>query len=148
MVALGTPHFSLSEFERRCRSFGRSIKPGLDFYVSTSRYIRDMPRESGWIAELEKSGATVIADTCTYYSPAVRRCRGRIMTNAAKWAYYAPGMLGVEVAFGSLAECVESAVRGRGMARSAAVDATVSHDTRAFSTKARPKAMSWLSTRP
>jgi hypothetical protein len=34
------------------------------------------------------------------------------MTNAAKWAYYAPGMLGVEVCFGSLAECAESAVRG------------------------------------
>jgi predicted aconitase len=34
------------------------------------------------------------------------------MTNAAKWAYYAPGMLGVEVALASLPECVESAVRG------------------------------------
>ena len=34
------------------------------------------------------------------------------MTNAAKWAYYAPGMLGVEVCFGSLRECAESAVRG------------------------------------
>jgi hypothetical protein len=34
------------------------------------------------------------------------------MTNAAKWAYYAPGMLGVEVAFGSLSECVVSAVKG------------------------------------
>jgi predicted aconitase len=27
--------------------------------------------------------------------------KGRVMTNAAKWAYYAPGMLGVEVCFGS-----------------------------------------------
>ena len=34
------------------------------------------------------------------------------MTNAAKWAYYAPGMLNVEVAFGSMKECVESAVKG------------------------------------
>ena len=34
------------------------------------------------------------------------------MTNAAKWAYYAPGMLGVDVCFGSLKECAESAVRG------------------------------------
>ena len=34
------------------------------------------------------------------------------MTNAAKWAYYAPGMLPVEVCFGSLRECVESAVKG------------------------------------
>ncbi len=34
------------------------------------------------------------------------------MTNSAKWAYYAPGLLPVEVVFGSLEECVESAVRG------------------------------------
>jgi predicted aconitase len=113
MVALGTPHFSLSEFERLIPLVsGRSIKPGLALYVSTSRYVRDQASERGWIGELERFGATVIADTCTYYSPAVRHCRGRIMTNAAKWAYYAPGMLGVEVAFGSLSECVESAVKG------------------------------------
>lgn len=113
MVALGTPHFSLTEFARLMPLVsGRRIKPGLAFYVSTSRFVRDEAARRGWIAELEAFGATVIADTCTYYSPAVRRCRGRIMTNAAKWAYYAPGMLGVEVSFGSLAECVESAVRG------------------------------------
>jgi predicted aconitase len=113
MVALGTPHFSLSEFERLAPLVaGRRASPGLAVYVSTSRHIRAAAAERGWIAELERFGATVIADTCTYYSPAVRRCRGRVMTNAAKWAYYAPGMLGVEVAFGSLAECVESAVRG------------------------------------
>jgi predicted aconitase len=35
------------------------------------------------------------------------------MTNSAKWAYYAPGNLGVEVAFGSLEECVASAAQGR-----------------------------------
>jgi hypothetical protein len=43
------------------------------------------------------------------------------MTNAAKWAYYAPGMLGVEVCFGSLRECVESAVRG-GVGDSGVID--------------------------
>ena len=40
------------------------------------------------------------------------------MTNAAKWAYYAPGMLGVEVCFGSLRECVESRRARRSLARS------------------------------
>jgi predicted aconitase len=113
MVALGTPHFSLTEFERLSSLVGgRRIKPGLAFYVSTSRYVRDAAMQRGWIDAIVKFGATIIADTCTYYSPAVRQCRGRIMTNAAKWAYYAPGMLGVEVCFGSMAECVESAVRG------------------------------------
>ena len=64
------------------------------------------------IAELEACGIEVPVDVCTYHSPRVRGLQGRVMTNAAKWAYYAPGMLGVEVAFGSLRECVESAIRG------------------------------------
>ncbi len=35
------------------------------------------------------------------------------MTNSGKWAYYAPGNLGIEVAFGSTAECLASARAGR-----------------------------------
>jgi len=113
MVALGTPHFSLAEFaELTPLLAGRSVKPGLKLYISTSRMVRDLASAKGWIEPLERAGATIVVDTCTYYSPAVRGAAGRVMTNAAKWAYYAPGMLGVETIFGSLEECVESAVRG------------------------------------
>lgn len=112
-VALGTPHFALSEFEALVALFdGRKVKPGLPMLVSTSRGVREMARAQGFIAALEASGVEVPVDVCTYHSPRVRGLRGRVMTNAAKWAYYAPGMLGVEVAFGSLKECVESAIRG------------------------------------
>ena len=38
---------------------------------------------------------------------------GAVMTNSGKCAYYAPGNLGVEVAYGSLAECVASARAGK-----------------------------------
>ena len=112
-VALGTPHFSLAEFgELAALVAGRRMKPGLPFLVSTSRVVRELARAKGWIGELEKAGIEVPVDVCTYHSPRVRGLKGRVMTNAAKWAYYAPGMLGVEVAFGSLKECVESGVRG------------------------------------
>jgi hypothetical protein len=37
----------------------------------------------------------------------------RLMTNSAKYAYYSPGLLQAEVAFGSMADCVRSAVAGR-----------------------------------
>jgi predicted aconitase len=35
------------------------------------------------------------------------------MTNSAKYAYYAPGRLGLQVIFGTLAECIASAIAGR-----------------------------------
>ncbi|HJE38081.1 MAG TPA: aconitase X, partial [Pseudomonas aeruginosa] len=36
-----------------------------------------------------------------------------LMTNSAKYAHYAPGLVGRQVRFASLAGCVEAAVGGR-----------------------------------
>jgi predicted aconitase len=113
MVAVGTPHFSFTEFARLVPLVeGRRVHDGTLFYVSTSRYVQAQVEKEGWAGILDAAGVRVIVDTCTYFSPAVRGCRGRVMTNSAKWAYYAPGMLAVESVFGTLEECVESAVRG------------------------------------
>ena len=112
-IALGTPHFSYTEFERLVKLLnGRSIQPGLTFYLTTSRHVHQQARQQGWIESLERAGIKIITDTCTYFSPAINGLHGKIMTNSAKWAYYAPGMLPVEVLIGSLSECVESAVSG------------------------------------
>lgn len=112
-VALGTPHFSLQEFSSLLRLLdGRKVKQGLPCYVSTSRAVRSLLSATGGLTLLEQAGIKIPVDVCTYYAPRIAGIRGRVMTNAAKWAYYAPGQLGVEVAFGSLRECVESAVRG------------------------------------
>jgi predicted aconitase len=54
-----------------------------------------------------------VADTCTYLTPILERLDGAVMTNSGKWAHYAPGNIGVQVAFGSLEDCVRSAVEGR-----------------------------------
>jgi predicted aconitase len=110
-VALGTPHFSISEFAELVKLLdGRKVK--ITTYISTSRGIREMLIAKGWLKALQEAGVTIPVDVCTYYSPKIQGLKARVMTNAAKWAYYAPGMLGVEVCFGSLKECVESAVRG------------------------------------
>jgi predicted aconitase len=113
MVALGTPHFSFTEFAALVPLLaGRKVRNGVKLSISTSRHVRDLIAVKGWLADLERAGADIMVDTCSYFSPAVRGCSGRVMTNAAKWAWYAPGQLGVEVCFGSLQECVETAVRG------------------------------------
>jgi len=83
MLALGTPHFSFAEFATLHRLLdGRRIKPGLIFYVSTSRFVHGLIAADGWLADLERAGITIVTDVCTYYSPAVRGAKGRVMTNA------------------------------------------------------------------
>ena len=102
MVAVGTPHFSFSEFARLVPLLeGRRVHGNTLFYVSTSRHVHAQVEKQGWLAILDAAQVRVIVDTCTYFSPAVRGCRGRVMTNSAKWAYYAPGMLAVESVFGT-----------------------------------------------
>lgn len=115
-IALGTPHFSYGEFQRLVELMdGRSTAPQLNCYLTTSRHVFQQALGQGWTGLLEQAGFRIITDTCTYFSPAINGLRGKIMTNSAKWAYYAPGMLPVEAVIGSLAECVESAVSGRVM---------------------------------
>jgi predicted aconitase len=91
---------------------GRHIDDRLVFYLTTSRHVYQQASEQGWIESLEGAGIKIITDTCTYFSPAINGLQGKIMTNSAKWAYYAPGMLPVEALIASLSECVESAVAG------------------------------------
>lgn len=113
MVALGTPHFSFTEFAALVPLLeGRKVQEGTRLNIATSRHVRDLAAEKGWVDVLEQAGAEIMVDTCSYFSPAIRGCSGRVMTNAAKWAWYAPGQLGVDVCFGSLRECAETAVRG------------------------------------
>jgi predicted aconitase len=113
-VSLGTPHLSLQSFERlagliRRRRFSQDV----DVWVSTARDTLEQARVRGFVGILEGAGARMVTDTCTYITPILRRTDGIVMTDSAKWAWYAPGNLGVEVAFGSMAECVTSAVAGR-----------------------------------
>lgn len=111
-VALGTPHFSVAEFDELVRLLdGR--RPAVEVYVSTARETYGVAQERGQVDELEALGVTVLVDTCTYLRPMVKLGDGVVLTNSAKWAWYAPMTLGVDVAIGSLAACVESAISGR-----------------------------------
>jgi hypothetical protein len=56
---------------------------------------------------------TLVTDTCTYITPVLRDLAGPVMTDSGKWAWYAPSNLGVEVALGSLEECMRSAAAGQ-----------------------------------
>ena len=113
-VSVGTPHFSLDEFAVLTPLLdGVRLHPEVAFFVSTSRAVLAQVESRGWLPILEGAGVQVVVDTCTYITPILDPGRRAVMTNSGKWAYYAPGNIGVQVVFGSLGECVRSAVDGR-----------------------------------
>lgn len=112
-VSVGTPHFSIREFETlRAYLAGRGVSGGVRFYASTGRQTLAQLDEAGWTAELEGLGVTIVTDTCTYVRPFFDLGAGLTLTNSAKWAYYAPMTVGAEVMLAGLEECVESAIAG------------------------------------
>lgn len=120
LVALGNPHFSLSEFARLatlCR--GLSKHPDVSLVVTCGRAILEQARAAGHIAVLEAFGATLVTDTCWCMlgEPVVPTGCRTLMTNSGKYAHYAPGLVGRSVHFASLAECVDAACSGQASGR-------------------------------
>jgi predicted aconitase len=115
-VCLGTPHFSREEWDRLwavLTNLPMSKRPRVPIYVNTGRATLQMLENEGRMGELKERNVIVVTDTCTYLTPILQRLDGTVMTNSGKWAHYAPGNLGVQVAFGELEDCVLSAVEGK-----------------------------------
>ena len=112
-VAIGSPHLSLEECRRLDLMIGgRSL--AVPFYACTGRHVLKDLESSGLRKSLEAAGVTVVIDTCVVVTPIMKELAGGVlMTNSGKFAQYAPGNTGYGVVFGSMAECVESAVSGR-----------------------------------
>jgi predicted aconitase len=109
-VSVGTPHASVEEL-RRLAQLVLEDRPRIPLYVNTGRAQLELGGGS-LASSLAAAAVTVVTDTCTYLTPVMRGVGGPVMTDSAKWAWYAPSNLGFDVALGSLEECVRSAVTG------------------------------------
>ncbi len=113
MVVLGSPHFSLAEFKRLAPLLkGKRKHPHVKFLVTSSRAMTQLAQKAGFLEPLEAFGAQLTVDTFILTTPMLPEEIQKLMTNSAKFAYYAPGLLGKKIAFGSLQDCVNSSIAG------------------------------------
>jgi predicted aconitase len=111
-VAIGSPHLSLEEFDS-LRSLLRGRRLAVPIYACTGRHVLKILERDGHRTMLESIGVVIVADTCVVVTPILPEKPGAIlMTNSGKFAHYAPSNTGYSVLYGSLADCVESAVTG------------------------------------
>lgn len=114
IVVLGSPHFSLAEFKQIAPMVeGKQKHPDVKFLVTSSRAMVQLAKHAGLIDALQTFGAQLTVDTCILTSPMLPEELKYLMTNSAKFAYYSPGLLNKKVAFGSLKDCVTSAIEGK-----------------------------------
>ena len=111
-VSLGTPHFSIEQFARLMPLLD-GARPRIDIFINCSRATLDEVRMRGWEDAAPRRSGDADRRHLRLCQRADEAGVGAIMTNSGKCAYYAPGNLGVEIAYGSLAECVASARAGK-----------------------------------
>lgn len=112
-VAIGSPHLSLAEFDA-LENFVAGRRLAVPLYACTGRHVVVELDKTGRRKALEAAGIVVVADTCVVVTPILAdRASGVLMTNSGKFAHYAPGNTGYAVVYGTLRDCVESAVSGR-----------------------------------
>lgn len=106
LIAIGCPHCSKEELDEILRLLsGRKVKKEL--WIFTSRHVAEESREI--VKKLEALGAKVFKDTCMVVSPVTEKFEC-VMVNSGKALEYLPKKRGVEVSFGDLKACVETAV--------------------------------------
>jgi predicted aconitase len=118
-VAIGSPHLSLEELESVCQLL-ESRPAKVPIYACTGRHVVGEATRTGLRKTLESLNVIVVADTCVVVTPILPAIAGILMTNSGKFAHYAPGNTGYGVVYGSMADCIESAVAGRPLITEAA----------------------------
>jgi predicted aconitase len=113
-VCLGTPHYSVHEFQllnaELSRRGGKAAAPVI---VTTSREIEAQVEADRAFEPLRRFGVQILVDTCSYIAPVVRAEHGVILTTSVKFAHYGPGNLSRRVKLATLERCVRSAMLGR-----------------------------------
>ena len=121
LVALGNPHFSLSEL----RTFVQLLsaedtspkRSNVPVTITLSRDVYNQGKQIGFVPYLEAAGVQFISDTCWCMlltgSVLPTRLGGIILTNSGKYASYGPGLTNRQLRFGSLRACASVMSQGK-----------------------------------
>ncbi len=111
-VCIGCPHASIKEIAQIANMLkNRKISPNTEFWVATSRPMKQLADKRGYTRVIEEAGGKFACDTCMAVAPLKGRFR-TVATTSAKGCYYSRhnNML---TKMGSLEECIEAGVSGK-----------------------------------
>lgn len=112
-VMFGCPHYNLNQVRDVARLLeGKTISKGVDFWVMTSFYTKELAKRMGYLEIINKAGGHLIAGTCSDMICWERFYRGKVgITDSFKAAYYDLPR-GIQFILKRRFECIEAALRG------------------------------------
>lgn len=113
LVTVGCPHYSFNEFITLAQLLvGKKIHPSTVFWAFTCRSVYHMIDNCGLLKVLTDAGIMVFTDGCPLQYPKGSWDFTSVMTDSAKFANYSYSQTGMHPAFGTIEDCVHSAVKG------------------------------------
>lgn len=123
-VNLGCPHYNLEQLRLVADMLrGKKIADGMRFWICTNRMTRKQAEYSGYVKDIEASGAVVVADTCPVESHMRQStCREYglkipnvevMVTDSTKMARYVGDLIGCKTVFTNRDQCIQAALNGR-----------------------------------
>ena len=130
IVNVGCPHATFDRIRDVAGSLaGRKIHDGVRFWLTTSRAVRSMATQSGYVQTIEKAGGVVIADTCPMSCHIARTTSpdadlnftpapvASVVVDSSKQAKYVRDVVGCPTWLTGTNEAIETAITGRFVAR-------------------------------
>jgi len=112
LVCVGCPHCSIKEIMEITELIqGKKVAAGTEFWVATSRSVKQLADKRGYTAVIEAAGGKFACDTCMAVAPLKGRFKS-LATTSAKGCFYSRQNL-MKTKMGSMEECVEAAVTGK-----------------------------------
>lgn len=112
-LCIGAPHASAEELRKVLALLnGRTIHPSINCYLTTNQAVIGELKAGGEFDLLQQAGCHFVTGRCSYYAPVLTGCSEHVLTNSAKWAWYAQRQLDCDVSFGELSWCVDCACEG------------------------------------
>jgi len=109
LVFIGCPHCSLNEVKNVTNLLeGRKMHKGVEFWVCTSRHVREKAKK--YVDIIERAGGHVLCDTCVLVTWIKDLGVHSLRTNSAKTAFYAPNLNEVDVALAPLEKCIQATI--------------------------------------
>ncbi len=112
LVCVGCPHCSINEISKVAELLkGKKVAEGTEFWVATSRTVKQLADKRGYTQTIETSGAKFACDTCMAVAPLKGRFKS-LATTSAKGCFYSR-QNNMKTKMGSIEECVQAAVTGK-----------------------------------
>jgi hypothetical protein len=114
LVVTGCPHYSTAEFIRLVKLIkDKKVHDSVVFWAFTNRTVYAWIKNNGILSHLLDRGVMVFTDGCPLQYPQETWQFNAAMTDSAKFANYCFSQRGLEAVYGSIEDCVETAIQGK-----------------------------------